>query len=371
MKVVVTGADGFIGKNIRQRLIEQGETEVVSFTRRNHVRELPALLADADAVVHLAGINRPQDLSEFHTGNVELTHRLCEAVVAATSRGRKMVVIFSSSTQVEREGAYGSSKRAAETAVRTLAPEKGVLVRIFRLPNVFGKWARPNYNSVVATFCYNATRNLPIVMHDPNAEITLVHVDDVVRRMCAVLNGDIGNSETSIVEPEFKTTVADLATAIRGFAASRDALSVAEVGRGFWRALYATYVSYLPPQSFSYAVPVYSDPRGVFVEMLKTSGSGQFSFFTANPGATRGGHYHHTKTEKFLVLRGHARFRFRNILSGETCALETSGDRPEIVDTIPGWSHDITNIGDEQLYVMLWANEIFDRDRPDTFACPI
>jgi len=230
------------------------------------------------------------------------------------------------------------------------------------------------YNSVVATFCHNITRGLPIQINNPDSPLTLVYVDDVVERFIELLNGADAATDTAgfaAVTPHYTTTVAEVARLIQSFRDSRQTLITDRVGRGLLRALYSTYVSYLPPASFAYAVPLYGDARGVFVEMLKTPDCGQFSFFTSHPGVTRGGHYHHTKSEKFLVIKGEAMFRFRHMLTGEAHKLITSGTKPEIVETTPGWTHDITNIGSEEMVVMLWANEIFDRFNPDTYACPL
>ena len=244
-------------------------------------------------------------------------------------------------------------------------------VYIYRLPNVFGKWARPNYNSAVATFCHNIARDLPVQINDPDAMVNLVYVDDVIASFLRVLEGEAQSTPFVGVEPVYQITVGELASQLYRFKATRDNLITERVGSGLVRALYSTYVSYLPPESFTYTVPQHGDERGVFVEMLKTPDAGQFSFFTAHPGVTRGGHYHHSKTEKFLVIKGQACFRFRHMISGEFYELHTSGARPEIVETVPGWTHDITNIGEDELVCMLWANEIFDRDSPDTFACPV
>jgi UDP-2-acetamido-2,6-beta-L-arabino-hexul-4-ose reductase len=249
-----------------------------------------------------------------------------------------------------------------------------VPVHVFRLPNVFGKWCRPNYNSVVATFCYNIARDLPIQVNDPQATLTLVYIDDVIESFFQVMDGAVDTTSAdgfATVKPQYTTTVGELARLIRSFRDSRGSLLMERVGTGLVRALYATYVSYLPVEAFAYEVPQHADGRGVFVEMLKTPDCGQFSFFTAHPGVTRGGHYHHSKTEKFLVIKGHALFRFRHMQTGQTHELQTSGDRPQIVETVPGWMHDITNTGPEDMVVMLWANEIFDRIRPDTYNCQL
>jgi UDP-2-acetamido-2,6-beta-L-arabino-hexul-4-ose reductase len=224
---------------------------------------------------------------------------------------------------------------------------------------------------VVATYCHNIARDLPIRIDDPATLLRLVHVDDVVAEFMGALSNESPGLRWGAVAPEYQTTLGDLARQIGAFRNCRDDLVVERVGAGFGRALYSTYVSYLPAAKFSYALPSHADARGVFVEMLKTMDSGQFSYFTARPGVTRGGHYHHAKTEKFLVIKGTARFRFRQILSGDHHEVSVSGDRPTVVETVPGWAHEITNTGSDELVVMLWANEIFDRNRPDTVASPV
>jgi UDP-2-acetamido-2,6-beta-L-arabino-hexul-4-ose reductase len=278
---------------------------------------------------------------------------------------------MASSTQAERDNPYGRSKLAAEAAVHALSKETGNPCVIFRLPGVFGKWCKPNYNSVVATFCYNIARDLPIHINDPDVSLRLVYVDDVVTALLTVLDTPAPGCVQANVDPEYSTTLGELANQIRAFGNCRSTLMTERVGTGFVRALYATYVSYLPNEKFSYQVTQHADSRGVFVEMLKTPDCGQFSYFTAHPGITRGGHYHHSKTEKFLVIKGEALFRFRHLLSNELLELRTSGDTPQVVDTIPGWTHDITNVGNDEMLVMLWANESFDREKPDTVASKV
>lgn len=368
MRILLTGASGFIGRNLSVALGERPGFETVPFARGQMVDSLANLVADADAVVHLAGVNRPQNPAEFESVNVGLAGVLCGAIERA---GKPIPLIVASSTQAELDNPYGRSKLAAERTVEELAARTGNPVAIYRLPGVFGKWCRPNYNSVVATFCHNVARDLPLRIDDPEAKLQLVHVDDVVADFVAALSRPWAGAERMSVEPEYRTTVGELARLVAAFRRSREDLVVERVGGGFERALYSTYVSYLPTEKFNYELPIHSDPRGVFVEMLKTRDSGQFSYFTARPGVTRGGHYHHAKTEKFLVIKGRARFNFRHILTGERYSVEVSGERPTIVETIPGWAHDITNIGPDELVVMLWANEIFDRARPDTIACPV
>ncbi|MAG65058.1 MAG: capsular biosynthesis protein [Pseudomonadales bacterium] len=368
MRVLITGANGFVGQNLIAHLNERADVDVLRFTREESLADLPSLVAQADYVFHLAGINRPQDPQEFVTGNADLTKALCNAVRAS---GRQVPVVYTSSIQAELNNPYGQSKQAAEQALLELFETYGSPVHIFRLPNVFGKWARPNYNSAVATFCHNVARDLPIQINDLHAVIRLVYIDDVVRRFIAVMDGTLADAPFVSVAPEYQISVGELAEQLYAFRDSRQTMVTERVGTGLVRALYSTYLSYLPPERFTYEVPKHGDPRGVFVEMLKTSDSGQFSYFTAHPGIARGGHYHHSKTEKFLVIKGHACFRFRHIVTGEFYELHTSGEQPEIVETVPGWTHDITNVGDVEMIVMLWANEIFDRENPDTYALPV
>jgi UDP-2-acetamido-2,6-beta-L-arabino-hexul-4-ose reductase len=375
MKVLISGANGFIGKNLQLYLAERPDVQVVCFTRSDDLAQLPLMIQGVDFVFHLAGVNRPLDSAEFVLGNTDLTQALCKvlATVAETT-GQKVPVVYTSSTQAAYENAYGNSKRGAEDALLELQRSHGVPVHVFRLPNVFGKWCKPNYNSAVATFCHNIARGLPIQVNDPVAPVTLVYVDDLVERFLQLMDGAdaaVDADGFATMAPQYTTTVGELARQFQLFKDSRVTLTTERVGTGLMRALYATYVSYLPVESFAYTVPQHADPRGVFVEMLKTPDCGQFSYFTAHPCITRGGHYHQSKTEKFLVIKGQASFKFRHMQTGQTHELVTSGDKPEVVETVPGWTHDITNIGSEVMVVMLWANEVFDRTHPDTFACPL
>jgi UDP-2-acetamido-2,6-beta-L-arabino-hexul-4-ose reductase len=375
MKVLITGADGFIGRNLRLRLRERKDVQVLCYTRDQHVGQLAELLEGVDFVFHLAGVNRPQDPREFTSGNADFTRGLRQAVTgAARQAGKPIPILYTSSTQAGLDNPYGRSKREAEDILTATGRDPLVPVHVFRLPNVFGKWCRPNYNSVVATFCHNISRDLPILVNDPQAALMLVYIDDVIESFVQLMDGAgpmASPDGFTTVQPEYSTTVGELARLIRAFRDSRASLVTERVGAGLVRALYATYVSYLPVETFVYDLPRHADQRGVFVEMLKTPDCGQFSFFTAHPGVTRGGHYHHSKTEKFLVIKGQALFRFRHMQTGQKHELLVSGDRPQIVETVPGWTHDITNKGADELVVMLWANEIFDRTRPDTYDCPL
>jgi UDP-2-acetamido-2,6-beta-L-arabino-hexul-4-ose reductase len=368
MAIVITGADGFIGANLRVRLRELGHKDVVSITRASSRDELVCALAAADFIFHLAGVNRPKTEEEFAAGNQLFTEQLCSLLADS---GRKPPVIFASSTQAPLDNAYGRSKLAAENALLDYGRRTGAPVYLFRLTNVFGKWARPNYNSAVATFCHNIVHGLPIKVNDPAAKLRLIYIDDVAEAFLRCLTESRPAAGYVEAGPVYETTVGEVADIVAGFAESRSSLLSPPVGTGLIRALYATYVSYLPAALFAYTVPQYSDPRGTFMEVLKTPDCGQFSYFTAHPGITRGEHYHHTKTEKFVVIRGKAEFRFRQIETGEVHDIIVRGGEGRIVETIPGWAHDITNVGDDELIVMLWANEIFDRARPDTIAMKV
>lgn len=363
--IAVTGANGFIGKNLIVRLGETGH-KPLPIGRDLDINALAEKLAESDFVVHLAGVNRPEHEGEFETGNAGMSERLA---LALQRLNRPLPLVYSSSIQAELENPYGRSKRAAEEAITGYGQASGAPVHIWRLPNVFGKWCRPNYNSVVATFCHNIAQGLPIKITNPTAALRLVYIDDVVDAILKLIAAN--GSLPIVVEPVYETTVGELARTIEALRDSRQTLVAGAVGTGLKRALHATYLSYLRPEFFAYPLTAHTDPRGTFAEMLRTPDAGQFSFFTAHPGVTRGGHYHHSKTEKFLVVQGKASFGFRHILTNEIYTLETSGDLPQIVETVPGWSHDVTNIGEDTLVVMLWANEVFDREKPDTVAAEV
>ena len=362
MNVLVTGSNGFIGKNLIIHLNELN-INVLTYTRENSIQDLPDLIKKSNFIIHLAGENRPKDEKDFNTVNVQLTKSICELI---QSTGKHIPIILASSTQAAFDSAYGKSKLDAELILKKLESDTGNPIYIYRLPGVFGKWCKPDYNSVVATFCYNVSNNLSIQVNDSSLELNLVYIDDVVGEFINIIQKKQVSKKERSIQPEYKIKLGDLATQIELFKETRKSLISERVGVGLVRKLYSTYVSYLPPEQFSYSIPSYGDDRGMFAEMLKTKDSGQFSFFIAKPGVTRGGHYHHTKTEKFLVVQGEAKFNFRHIISNKTYEINTSGNKLKIIQTVPGWSHDITNIGVEDVIVMLWANEILDRENIDT-----
>ncbi|WMS87281.1 UDP-2-acetamido-2,6-beta-L-arabino-hexul-4-ose reductase [Pleionea litopenaei] len=369
MKALVTGHKGFIGKNLMLKLAEQ-EIEAVTFGREDDTSSLKSLVKDIDIIFHLAGVNRPLDNEEFYQGNTQLTEELCKALKETSSRA---TVVFTSSIQAELDNDYGKSKAAAEALLEELSESNLNPILNYRLPNIFGKWCQPNYNSFVATFCNNIANNIDITIHDSDAKVNLTYIDDLLDDFSQNMSSLEKLQGYKSLSPSivYSSTVGEVADAIRKFKDSRKTLVTESVGNGFNRALYATFLSYYPTHDFSYGVPLYGDERGMFAELVKTKDSGQFSFFTAGPGVTRGGHYHHTKNEKFIVVSGQARFGFRHMVTGEKYYLEVSSEKPQVVETIPGWSHDITNIGSDDMIVLLWANEIFDRNKPDTVASKV
>ena len=362
MRVLVTGANGFIAKNLIVHLNEQN-IETSLFTHETSLDELSLLLKDVDFVFHLAGVNRPVSALEFTEGNTELTKHLCNEILKLE---RSIPVLFASSIQANFDNSYGRSKLAAEEALVSLGEQNVCPIYIYRLSNVFGKWSRPNYNSVVATFCHNVVNNIPVLIHDSLALVNLVYIDDVIKDFMRLLREKPAGVLRLDIHPLYNITVGELADCIKSFHDDRLSLLTERVGVGLTRALYSTYLSFITPENFSYNIPAHSDARGRFVEMLKTKDSGQFSFFTAHPGVTRGGHYHHSKNEKFLVAQGKARFCFRHVLTNESYEIFTDGETPQVVETVPGWAHDITNVGDNEMIVLIWANEIFDSQTPDT-----
>jgi UDP-2-acetamido-2,6-beta-L-arabino-hexul-4-ose reductase len=363
--VGVTGARGFIGSNLMVRLAERS-IPAIAIPHEASDAELDRLLSGVDIVIHLAGVNRPPSNEDFASGNAGFTRRVADALLRLE---RSTPLLLASSIQAGRDTPYGQSKLAAEAVIADYTQAGGAGSAILRLPNVFGKWCRPNYNSVVSTFCHNIARGLPIRIDDPASMLRLVYIDDLLDHILAWI--ERGGGAMANVTPVYEVTLGDLAARIAALKASRDTLMPGPVGTGLMRALHATYLSGLDPADFAYRLKSHTDQRGSFAEMLRTEDAGQVSVFTAHPGVTRGGHYHHSKTEKFLVVSGTARFCFRHIVTGETAERITSDQQLEVVETVPGWSHDITNIGSATLVVMLWANERFDPARPDTVAAPV
>lgn len=374
--ILITGSNGFIGRNLLLNLKGDRNYRILTFNRQECTDQLPALIALADIVVHLAGVNRPNDVEDFNLHNNGLTEDIVLQVLMQVRRsGKRVPIIFSSSTKALDKSPYGISKRKSELALVGLAKDTNNPLIIYRLPGVFGKWCKPNYNSVVATFCNNVANNIPIKIDDTSALIDLVYIDDVISAITEDIRDFFAQhkSRKNItiyrnVTPIYKISIGDLADKIAGFKALRQTLFLDDLAFGLDRALYATFLSYYSPNEFAYNLDGTEDSRGGFFEVFKTQNSGQCSYVKIPPGATRGGHYHNTKSEKFIVAHGSARMSFENVLSGERYELTLTSEKPQIVDTVPGWAHNITNIGHDVAIVLLWASEVFDPNCDDTIA---
>lgn len=367
--VLVTGAAGFLGKHVVEALNRRLGVRVLEHDLATSPEVFDLALKEADAIIHLAGINRPTDNREFKTGNVDVTAAMCRRL---TELARRPVIVFSSSIQAALDNPYGVSKREAEGVLQDWAHASGARVVVLRLKNVFGKGCRPNYNSVTATFCHNIARDLPITISDESRELELVYVDDVVSAMIeAATDSTAPQIEMREVPVSYRVTLGQLAATIRGFRESRRSLVLPSFRDEFTRRLYATYLSYLDGPEFSYALTQRQDDRGSLAEFIKSAHFGQIFVSRTKPGITRGNHYHHTKTEKFLVVEGTAIVRFRPVFGGDIVEHKVSGTDFRVVDIPPGHAHSIENTGAGELVTIFWASEIFDPARPDTIVAPV
>ena len=363
--VLITGAEGFVGKNLLVTLQQRNDLHILCFDVQDDPGSLNSLLEQADFIFHLAGVNRPQNPDEFRSGNTGLTEQICHHLVAS---GRKVPLAITSSTQASLDNPYGSSKRGAEEAVFSYGRETGAAVHVFRLPNVFGKWCRPNYNSGVATFCHNIAHDLPIQVNDPTVVMNLVYIDDVVDAFIALLDGVVlEQSGFCQVQPVHTVTLEDVVGTIHSFRESRERRNIPDLSDSFVKKLYSTYLSYLPVDNFSYPLAMNVDERGSFTEFIKTPDRGQVSVNISKPGVTKGNHWHHTKNEKFLVVSGGGIIRFRKIGCDEIIEYPVTGDKLEVVDIPTGYTHNISNTGTSDMVTVMWCNEVFNSEKPDTY----
>ena len=404
MKILVTGAKGFVGRNLCLALGQMPDIEVLKYDLGDEAK-LDAYLAECDFVMHLAGVNRPKDPAEFTTGNAVFTEDILEKLAA---RSNPPPVLLSSSIQAALDNDYGKSKKAAEDAVLAYGEKTGAAVYVYRLANVFGKWCRPNYNSAVATWVYNIARDLPIMVRDPEAMVTLVYIDDVVRSFVGCLDvltqrggeaeeqrggrkvfgqdlqdgQDCADGEDAecakgegvlSVEPAYTRSLGEIVELIRSFHDEPNTLMVPDQMDGFTKKLYSTYLAALPEDKFSYPLTMHCDNRGSFTEALHSTERGQVSVNVSKPGITKGQHWHHTKHEKFLVVSGMGEINFRlaDDPSAPVISYKVSGEKLEVVRIPPGYTHNIVNVGDTDMVTVMWANEVFDPSNPDTFRMEV
>ncbi len=369
LPILITGALGFVGKNLTAQLKNCGYEDIMLFDVRDSEEQLEIYAERAAFVFHLAGVNRPQNPSEFYTGNRDLTSKLLDFLEKSNN---KAPVLLTSSTQAELDNDYGKSKREAENIMYNYAVKTGVNVYVYRMPGVFGKWCRPSYNSVVATFCHNIANNLPIEISDENYTLPLVYIDDVVNTFINTIEngGEKINENDDLCAlncPVYTVSLGKIASLINSFKQSRNDLVLPDMGDDFSKKLYSTYLSYLPENEFSYPLTMNCDERGSFTELMRTQGSGQVSVNVAKVGIVKGNHWHNTKNEKFIVVKGLAVVRFRKIGTKEVIEYRVSDKKLEVVDIPTGYTHNIENVGDEDLITVMWANEPFDAQNPDTY----
>ena len=377
MNILVTGAKGFVGKNLCSALknIRDGKDKtrtinvdsIYEFDIDTPIEQLDEFCRNADFVFHLAGVNRPKEEKEFMEGNFGFTSVLLDTLKKYQS---KAPILVSSSIQAALDNPYGLSKKAGEDLIFNYGKETGVKTLVYRFPNVFGKWCRPNYNSAVATFCYNISHNLPITVNDRNHLMTLVYVDDVVDELIRAASGDETKADDFCRVPvEHQITLGEIVDLLYSFKESRESKLVPDMTEySFSKKLYSTYLSYLEPESFAYKLKMNCDDRGSFTEILRTQNAGQFSVNISKPGITKGQHWHHTKNEKFVVVKGKGLIQLRQIGSDEIHNFEVNGEELTVIDMIPGYTHNIINLSDtEDLVTFMWCNECFNPDKPDTF----
>lgn len=364
MKILVTGANGFIAKNLIIELHNRNYQDIFLCDNDTNTEQLDIYLEECDVIVHLAGVNRPKNEEEFRLVNTGLTEYIVDYLVRNNC---SPYIIFSSSIQAELNNPYGISKRNAEKVLIKYKEDTNAEISIFRFQNVFGKWCRPNYNSVVATFCHNIANGKEICIHDENAKMQLVYIDDVVDVIIEQIETRKQTDIYANVSPVYNVTVGELANLIYAFRDSRANLQVPDVSDEFKKKLYSTYLSYLNINDFSYKLKMNEDVRGSFTEFIHTEAGGQVSVNVAKHGITKGNHWHHTKVEKFLVVKGRALIQFRHMITNEIVEYMVSGEVMEVVDIPVGYTHNIKNIGEEDLITVMWANECFNPNKPDTF----
>ena len=362
MKVLITGSNGFIGKNLISHLQEEKDLEIVTFDINDDFSKIENNINNIDFIFHLAGVNRPQSVEEFYQGNADLTKRIVDLI-----KDKDIPLLITSSIQAERDNDYGKSKRLAEEYIINNLNK----YYIFRLHNVFGKWSRPNYNSVVATFCYNISHDLDITINDPTTELSLIYIDDIMNEFIKVMHGgtpEEKNENYYYINPRYNVTLGYIASKLYEFRNSMNSIYVPNTGNEFVKKLYSTYISYVDVDKMAVTAVKNVDERGAFVELMRTNECGQFSVSFSKPGIVRGNHYHHTKLERFIVIKGKAKISFSSVID-ENDNYSFIVDENDIkIVTIPvGYTHNIENIGNKEMILAIWCNELFDKEKPDTY----
>ncbi len=369
MKILITGSNGFVGRNLVSELKNRGYTDILEYKRDTPKELLEEYTRDCNFVFHLAGVNRPKDEADFMKGNFGFTSELLELL---EKNENKSPVLITSSIQAELDNPYGLSKKAGEDLMFEYSKSTGAEVLVYRFSNLFGKWSKPNYNTVVATFCYNIAREIPIEVNNRDAEICLCYIDDVVDELIRALEKNpnkVGNYGKVEIEENIK--LGDLADLLMSFRESRQTFMIPELSDPLVKKLYSTYISFLPKEDFAYDLLMHENESGSFTEFIKTIGSGQVSINVSKPNITKGHHWHHTKFEKFLVVSGLAKIYFRQIYETEVIEYTVSGEELKVVDIPPGYTHSIENIGDTDLVTVMWANELYDKNHGDTYEMEV
>lgn len=370
MKILVTGSNGFVGKNLVSTLNNSNGYEVLIFDKDNTLDDLDRFARQCDFVVHLAGINRPEKPEDFYKGNAGLTETLCNLLLEVNN---PVSILVSSSIQAELDNDYGKSKKEGEEILLQYSKESNAEVFIYRLPNLFGKWTKPFYNSVVATWSHQIARNEEINVDNPNHEMNLVYIDDLVHEIVEAINGMGNHVSNSYYEVPitYKTTLGELSTILKSFRSSRNNRFIPNMNDPLTKKLYSTYLNYLPEKDFSYPLVMHEDDRGSFSEFIKSDYAGQVSINVSKPHVTKGEHWHHSKNEKFLVVKGQGVIKFRDIFSKEVIEYCVSDQKLEVVDIPTGYTHNIVNLGDEDMITIMWVNEPFDPSNPDTYPMEV
>lgn len=373
--ILVTGSKGFVGKNLIVSLKQVDSYKIIEIDSSSSETDLKLAINDADFIVHLAGVNRPKEISEFYSGNNGLAKKIVDYLIESN---KKTPILITSSIHAESNTDYGISKKKSEDILIEYSKKSGSNIYIYRLPNLFGKWCKPNYNSAIATFCYNIANDLEVWIKDPNIELELVYIDDLINSIFECIENDHIEYNNLIysrklndnfyeVNTKYKKTLGSIVDSIKMFKSMRETLILPDLSDGFNKALYSTYLTYLDKNKFSYNLTKNKDDRGWLAELIKSKSFGQIFISKTKPGITRGNHWHHTKTEKFLVVQGDAVVRFRRVDENDVIEYLVNGELPEVIDIPPGYTHSIENIGKDDVITLFWSNEIFDAENPDTY----